>query len=127
MAAVKNKNTTSEILIRKALFNKGFRYKINDKGLPGSPDIVLPKYNTVIFVHGCFWHGHTHCKKTIKPNSNVNFWKEKIEKNKKRDRKVKVQLKELGWTVIIVWECEFRNKITFNNKVGKIENLLRNK
>lgn len=120
MALVKNKNTKPEILVRKALFREGFRYRINDKKLPGSPDIVLPKHNTVIFVHGCYWHGHENCKKQITPKTNKSFWNEKIEKNKTRDRKVQNQLRELGWNILIVWECELRNKEIFTAAIEEL-------
>ena len=113
MASVKNKNTKPEILVRKALFAKGFRFRVNDKKLPGSPDIVLPRYKTVIFVHGCYWHGHEDCKKQIKPKTNKSFWSEKITKNKLRDQKAQIDLSELGWKAIVIWECELRNKESF--------------
>jgi len=125
MAAVKNKNTKPEVRVRKALFGKGYRYKVNDKTLPGSPDIVLPKYNTVIFVHGCFWHGHTNCKKAIKPNSNIDFWKAKVEKNKRRDRKAKSELAKQGWEILIVWDCELRNIKSFETTINHIDRVLR--
>lgn len=109
MSKVKCKNTKPEILIRKALFAKGFRYRINVKALPGTPDIVLKKNRTIIFVHGCFWHGHD-CKYGKYPSSNAEFWKEKQERNKERDQKKIKELQELGWNVIVIWECEIKNK-----------------
>lgn len=120
MSGVKNKNTSNEIRVRKALFSLGFRYKINDSTLPGSPDIVLPKYKIVIFIHGCFWHGHTQCKKSITPKTNLAFWESKIGKNKKRDRKSKSDLRKLGWSIITVWDCELRNKKTYELTIKKI-------
>lgn len=120
MAAVKNKNTKPEIHVRKALFSRGFRYRINDKRLPGSPDIVLPKYHAVIFVHGCYWHGHTNCKKAIKPSTNKNFWNAKIEKNRLRDQKAQQELSQMGWKVIVIWECELRNKESFEFSLKKL-------
>jgi DNA mismatch endonuclease (patch repair protein) len=120
MSGIKNKNTSPEILVRKAVFKFGFRYKINDKSLPGSPDIVLPKYKTVIFVHGCFWHGHAQCNKSITPKTNLDFWKSKIEKNKKRDRKVNSDLKKLGWKIITVWDCKLINIKTHELTIDKI-------
>ncbi len=122
MASVKNKNTKPEILVRKALFSKGFRFRINEKKLPGSPDIVLPKYKAVIFVHGCYWHGHENCKKQITPKTNKGFWNEKIEKNRVRDQKVQNELIKLNWKIIIVWECKLRNKETFDLTIDKIVN-----
>jgi DNA mismatch endonuclease (patch repair protein) len=124
MASVKNKGTTSEIRIRKALFKKGYRYKVNDKSLAGSPDIVLPRYNAVIFVHGCFWHGHDNCSKAIKPNSNIKFWSAKIEKNRNRDKKAMLELKRNGWRVIVVWECEIKNGRSFDTTIYRIDKKL---
>ena len=108
MSRIKGKNTKPEELVRKHLFSQGFRYRKNDKRLPGSPDIVLPKYKTVIFVNGCFWHGHEGCKHFVWPKSNEEFWKNKIKTNIERDNKKIEQLEELGWKVIIVWECELK-------------------
>lgn len=108
MSCIKGKNTKPEEMVRKFLFSKGFRYRKNDKRLPGSPDIVLPKYKTVIFVNGCFWHGHEGCKYFVWPKSNEEFWKNKIKTNIERDNKKIEQLEELGWKVIIVWECELK-------------------
>ena len=120
MSKISGKNTKPEILIRKFLFSKGFRYRINVKALPGKPDIVLPKYTTVIFVNGCFWHGHT-CKKGRIPSSNTDFWKEKILNNKLRDKKNLDLLTELGWKVIIIWLCEINN---ISNRKIRFECLL---
>lgn len=110
MAKIKGKNTKLEILVRKFLFSKGFRYRINDKNLPGTPDIVLPKYNTVIFVHGCFWHGHPGCRKGRLPTSNIEYWGKKIPENVERDKKKIEKLEKIGWRVIVVWQCEIDNK-----------------
>lgn len=111
MSCIKGKNTKPEEMVRKFLFSKGFRYRKNDKRLPGSPDIVLPKYKTVIFVNGCFWHGHEGCKYFVWPKSNEEFWKNKIKTNIERDNKKIEQLEELGWKVIIVWECELKKDV----------------
>lgn len=108
MSRIKGKNTKPEELVRKYLFSQGFRYRKNDKRLPGSPDIVLPRYKTVIFVNGCFWHGHKGCKYFVWPKSNEDFWKNKIETNVERDKKKTAALEELGWKVIVVWECELK-------------------
>lgn len=124
MASVKNKNTKPEIQVRTALFRKGFRYRINVKSLPGSPDITLPKYQTAIFIHGCYWHGHKDCKKAITPASNKVFWAAKIEKNRLRDSKARHQLIKLGWKVLEVWECELRNKESFEFTLNKLINKL---
>ena len=108
---IKGKNTKPEEIVRKYLFSKGFRYRKNDKRLPGSPDIVLPKYKTVIFVNGCFWHGHTGCKYFVWPESNAEFWKNKIEANISRDKLKQQQLIECGWKVIVVWECQLKKNL----------------
>ena len=108
MSQIKGKNTKPEELVRKYLFAHGFRYRKNDKRLPGSPDIVLPKYKTVIFVNGCFWHGHTGCKYFVWPQNNADFWREKIQRNIERDKNNYEKLKQLGWSVVLVWECELK-------------------
>ena len=108
MSKIRNKDTKPEILVRKYLFSQGFRFRKNDKRFPGKPDIVLPKYNTVIFINGCFWHKHEGCKYFVWPKSNEDFWRNKIEKNVSRD---KVKIKELekqGWNVITIWECQLK-------------------
>jgi DNA mismatch endonuclease (patch repair protein) len=109
--------------VRKYLFSKGFRYRKNDKRLHGKPDIVLAKYKTVIFVNGCFWHGHTDCKYFTWPKSNIVFWKNKITKNINRDKEVKEQLKNLGWTVITIWECKLK-KECFKDTMYEVEQLI---
>ena len=125
MAAVKAKSTKPEVLVRKALFHQGFRYLLNVKDLPGSPDIVLPKYKTVVFINGCFWHGHQNCKKALLPNTNTTFWAEKIGDTKVRDKKKIKLLKSLGWHCLICWECGIlHNKYSFviNNGYLKLTN-----
>ena len=109
MSKIRSKDTKPELALRKALFARGFRYRVNDKKLPGKPDIVLPKYKTVIFLHGCFWHRHEGCKYAYTPKTNTEFWVDKITSNKERD-KINFQiLTELGWNVLTVWECEIRH------------------
>lgn len=108
MAAIKGKDTKPEMIVRKYLFSRGLRFRVQVRKLPGNPDIVLPKYKTVIFVNGCFWHGHEGCKYFRLPKSNVGFWKEKIERNVARDFRNEAELKALGWRVIRVWECEIK-------------------
>ena len=110
MAKVKGKNTKPEIYVRKYLFSKGFRYRINDPRYPGRPDIVLPKYRTAIFVHGCFWHGHKDCKYARLPSTNREFWGDKIRTNIERDKRNIELLEQEGWKVIVVWQCELRNR-----------------
>ena len=108
MAAIQGKDTKPEMIVRKYLFSRGLRFRVQVRKLPGTPDIVLPKYKTVIFVNGCFWHGHEGCKYFRLPNSNVEFWEEKIERNVARDVRNEAELKALGWRVIRVWECEIK-------------------
>lgn len=111
MAAIKGKDTKPEMIVRKYLFSRGMRFRVQVRKLPGNPDIVLPKYKTVIFVNGCFWHGHEGCKYFRLPKSNVGFWKEKIERNVARDARNEAELKDLGWRVIRVWECEIKTVV----------------
>lgn len=108
MSRIAGKDTKPEELVRRYLFSKGFRYRKNVRKLPGSPDLVLPKYRTVIFVNGCFWHGHEGCKYFVWPKSNVEFWRQKIETNISRDQRKETQLRDMGWNVLVVWECELR-------------------
>ncbi len=125
MSKIPTKGTRPEIAFRKALFARGFRYRLNDKKLPGKPDVVLPRYNTVIFVHGCFWHGHDGCKNARIPKSNVEFWEDKILCNRERDKSNLAKLEKLGWNVLTVWECEV-SKRRLNNTVNNVvEALLR--
>ncbi|WP_229035730.1 very short patch repair endonuclease [Faecalicoccus pleomorphus] len=107
MSHIKSKNTSLEILVRKRLFHDGFRYRINVSNLPGKPDIVLPKYHTVIFVNGCFWHRHN-CKLATMPKTHTDFWQRKFEQNVKNDLANHKKLRNLGWHVIILWECEIK-------------------
>lgn len=111
MASVKCKNTKPERILRSALHKKGIRFRINYSALPGKPDIVLPKYRTVIFVNGCFWHQHPGCKKATIPVQNRRFWEKKLKRNIIRDYEVKRELEDLGWKVLTVWECELKQDI----------------
>ena len=124
MAKVKQKNTAPEIIVRKFLFSKGFRYRINVKSLSGTPDIVLSKYKTVIFVHVCFWHGHT-CRAGHLPSSNLDYWVTKIEKNIERDNRKINELEKLGWNVVVIWQCEIKalknREIRFSKLISEIE------
>lgn len=108
MSRIAGKDTKPEELVRKYLFSKGFRYRKNVRKLPGTPDLVLPKYRTVIFVNGCFWHGHEGCKYFVWPKNNAEFWRQKIKTNISRDQRKEAQLRDRGWNVLIVWECELR-------------------
>jgi DNA mismatch endonuclease, patch repair protein len=104
MAAVPNRNTQPEKLVRSCLFRAGFRYRLHVRGLPGSPDIVLPRYRAVVFVHGCFWHGHG-CNRAKLPSTNVTYWKQKIQRNAERDRKHREALENIDWRVFTIWTC----------------------
>lgn len=108
MSRIRSKNTKPEELVRKYLFAQGFRYRKNDSRLPGKPDIVLPKYKTVIFINGCFWHGHKGCRYFVWPKNNAAFWKEKIERNIQRDLLNHRSLTDQGWYIIDVWECQLK-------------------
>jgi DNA mismatch endonuclease (patch repair protein) len=123
MRAVKSFDTKPEIIVRKYLFAKGFRFRLQNKSLPGKPDISLKKYNLLIFVHGCFWHGHSNCKIYVMPKTNKKFWYSKIENNIKRDKRNIRKLRNQGWNVIVIWECQLKNKnrdITLKRLVDKI-------
>ncbi len=106
MSRIRAKNTKPELFVRSMLHRMGYRFRIHLKGLPGKPDIVLPKYHTAIFVHGCFWHGHEGCKDFAPPKTRTEWWLNKINGNKKRDTENITQLGRQGWQVIIIWECE---------------------
>jgi DNA mismatch endonuclease, patch repair protein len=110
MSRIRSKNTKPEMIVRKALFASGFRYRLHDKKLPGKPDIVLKKFKTIIFIHGCFWHGHTGCKYFVLPKTKTHWWVSKIEKNKLNDNKATQALQENGWQTIIVYECELKRQ-----------------
>jgi DNA mismatch endonuclease, patch repair protein len=110
MSQIKGKNTKPEMLVRKFLHANGFRYRLHVKNLPGKPDLVLPKYKTVIFVHGCFWHGHEGCKYFVLPKTRTEWWLNKINSNTANDKKAINVLKRDGWKIVILWECNLRNK-----------------
>jgi len=134
MSKIRSKDTKPELLVRKFLHSQGFRYRLHVKQLPGKPDIVLPKYKTVIFIHGCFWHGHSDCRYYIIPKTRSEWWLEKISKNKSRDVVSSKLLKDLGWNIFEIWECELKNGIRdttlleLAKKIDlfKIQNLLKN-
>lgn len=119
MAAIHSSSTKPELKLRRALWSLGFRYRINEKHLPGKPDIVLPKYRTVVFIHGCFWHGHNDCRYYTVPKTNTDFWTAKITRNQQRDQEVWRHLEAKGWYVIIVWECELK-KHRFEDTVNSV-------
>jgi DNA mismatch endonuclease (patch repair protein) len=118
MSKIKGKNTKPEKALRSALFQIGFRFRIHADELPGKPDIVLPKYRTVIFVHGCFWHKHKNCREGRVPSTNSGYWKDKLDKNTKRDADNFMQIKTLTWQVVVVWECEIEKQ--FENTLMRL-------
>jgi DNA mismatch endonuclease (patch repair protein) len=117
MSKISGKNTKPEIIIRKISHSLGYRFRLHKKDLPGKPDIVFPKYKKLIFVNGCFWHGHKNCKRSKLPTTNKKFWKEKIEGNKKKDQSNYYHIKKLGWDYLIIWQCVI--KISNRNKLEK--------
>ncbi len=123
MSKIKGKETKIEVKVRSYLFKNGFRFRKNDKRLPGKPDVVLPKYKTVIFIHGCFWHRHQGCKLTTTPKTRTEFWINKFKKNVENDKKHQRELEEAGWKVLIIWECEIEKK--FEETMTKITNELK--
>lgn len=126
MSRIKGKNTKPEMLVRRFLHANGFRYRLHDKNLPGNPDIVLPKYKTVIFINGCFWHGHEGCKYFVMPKTRAGWWLDKIEGTKLRDKEAEVKLNEKGWRIIRIWECQLRpNQIS--ETLNQLNNILKHK
>jgi len=127
MSHVTGKETKPEIIVRKYLFARGLRYRKNVKRLPGTPDIVLPKYKTVVFVNGCFWHGHRGCKYSHLPSTNLEYWEKKIADNLERDERKKRELEELGYRVLTVWQCQLKTKVRESSLNSLYENIIRNK
>ena len=125
MSRIRGKDTKPELLVRKGLHARGFRFRLQDRNLPGRPDIVLPKYGVAIMVNGCFWHRHRGCQYATKPRSNVEFWETKIARNKHRDEVTSAHLEALGWTVIVVWECELRGKETAEARIQTLAEEIR--
>ena len=121
ISAIKSKNTKPEIAVRKVLHSMGYRFRLHGKDLPGSPDIVLPKYKTVIFVHGCFWHRHQNCSLCYMPKSNQEFWLQKFETNIRRDQRNMAQLSSEGWNIGIVWECSVRAGLMSSEQFTQIK------
>ena len=122
MSAIKSKNTKPEIKVRKVLHSMGYRFRLHSKDLPGSPDIVLPKYKTVIFVHGCFWHRHENCKYASTPKTRKEFWNKKFIANIKRDSEIQEKIKILDWRSIVIWECETKNIENLRDKIIDVFN-----
>ena len=123
MSAIHSTATKPEIKVRRWLWQRGFRYRLNVKSVPGKPDVVLRKYRTAIFVNGCFWHGHEICPKSHLPKTNMEFWSKKIERNKRNDKKNRETLEKNGWQVVVVWECELKSA-EFEKTMLKVEHLL---
>ena len=119
MSKIRSKDTKPEKILRSSLFKEGFGFRIHRKDLPGKPDIVLSKYNTIIFVHGCFWHYHKDCKEGRIPDTNSKFWKEKLYKNIERDKKHQEACEKLGWKVLVIWECEIEKELSSVMKLIK--------
>lgn len=122
MSNISDRDSRMEISVRKALFSAGLRYRKNVKSLPGKPDVVLPKYKTAIFLHGCFWHGHEGCKASNLPESRTEFWEKKIGENVERDKRTVEELKRNGWKVIIVWQCELNNERKRQDRLARLIN-----
>lgn len=121
MSQIKGKDTKPEMMVRKYIFSKGFRYRLHDKRLPGKPDIVLPKLKVAVFIHGCFWHGHTNCRYFVLPKTRTEWWLKKIERNKQLDSENLLKLKDAGWKVFTVFEC----KLKPNLRAKTLENLVK--
>ena len=125
MSHVRGKDTKPEVMVRQFLFAQGFRYRLYRKDLPGKPDIVLPKYKTIIFINGCFWHGHSDCKHATIPETNRKFWLSKISGNIERDKSTYAKLDALGWRVVEIWQCQLKPKTkdqTLNNLITELQN-----
>lgn len=123
MASIHGKDTKPEIVVRKYLWHNGFRYRLNHPRLPGKPDVVLRKYRTCIFINGCFWHGHEGCKSFVMPRTNVDFWKSKIDRNRRRDIEVQLKLAEMGWHRITIWECQLKKDMREETLKGLVYTL----
>ena len=119
MSRIKNRNTLPEIAVRSMLHRLGLRFRLHRNDMPGSPDIVLPRFRTAVFVHGCFWHRHKGCRFAYQPKSRVSFWTSKFENNVKRDREKHSALKQLGWRVLVVWECELKSPAKLKNRLER--------
>ena len=125
MSRIRGKNTKPEILVRKGLHTRGFRFRLHNKKLPGRPDIVLPKYGVAIMVNGCFWHGHKGCRYATKPKTNIEFWETKIARNRHRDEVTTAHLEALGWAVMTIWECELRNTSQLDDRLNALAEEIR--
>lgn len=126
MSRIKSKNTKPEMMVRKFLFANGYRYRLNVVSLPGSPDIVLPKYKTVIFINGCFWHGHKGCKYFVLPKTRTEWWLQKIKATQLRDKQAEIKLQVMGWQVITIWGCELKPQMILGTLSKLVEKLRTN-
>jgi DNA mismatch endonuclease (patch repair protein) len=120
MSRIRGKDTKPEILVRRGLHARGFRFRLQERKLPGRPDMTLPKYGVALMVNGCFWHGHKGCRYATKPKSNSEFWEAKIKRNQHRDEVTAAHLEALGWTVITIWECELRGKDAAHTRIDRL-------
>ncbi len=123
MSQIKGKNTKPEMLVRKFLFSKGFRYRLHVKNLPGKPDLILPKYKTIIFINGCFWHGHENCKYYVIPKTRTEWWIDKINRTKQRDSENFLQLSESGWKIVTIFECQLKADKLNNTLIKLLDEL----
>lgn len=123
MSAIRGRNTSPELKVRSLLHGLGYRFRLHRRDLPGSPDIVLPRHRTVVFVHGCFWHRHPGCRYTTTPKTRADFWARKFEQNMERDERQQRQLREMGWTVMVIWECELRDLSALMQRLEKISRI----
>jgi DNA mismatch endonuclease, patch repair protein len=119
MSRVRSKNTTPELIVRKLVHSLGYRFRLHRRDLPGSPDLVLPKHGSIIFVHGCFWHRHPGCRKASTSSTAVEFWKHKFERNVARDAGNEVTLRRMGWRLLVIWECETKDLARLEKRIGK--------
>ncbi len=121
MSTVKNRNTKPELIVRSMLHRMGYRFRIHRRDLPGNPDITLPKHKKIVFVHGCFWHGHKKCRRAKRPTTNQEFWNKKLNSNIKRDNKNVLELNKAGWQTLVVWSCEIKDK---DNLMQRLQNFI---
>lgn len=119
MSSIKGQNTMPEVLVRKIVHSLGYRFRLHNKALAGKPDIVLPRHKKIIFVHGCFWHGHMNCPRSTLPSTQTIFWRSKIERNRLRDIKTSRQLRRQGWAILVVWQCQTKNMATLTRRLER--------
>lgn len=125
MARIRSKNTRPELIVRRSLYQRGLRYRIHSKDLPGKPDISIKKYNLIVDIKGCFWHDHENCRLSAKPKTNTNYWLPKIRRNRDRDTRNQILLQKLGYKVYVIWECETKDKLRLSNRIDSIESYVK--